>query len=501
MKVKEYYKKLIGKAKELRFLDTISMLVGWDYEVNLPPKSVEQRSEQMSYISELSHRELTDSDNGQLIKQIMEHPDYETLTEREQRNVYIFKREYDRAIKLPVEFVKERAAARVKSIEIWKKAKKTDDFKLFLPALKKMFEFAKKHAEYLDPDAPVYDTLLDLYEPGMTVAQYNSIFSPLKEATVEILDKIVHAEKQPDTSILSRTVPKDIQEKLAHDVMPVIGYDLQRGRLDTAVHPFTTGFYDDVRITTRYMEDFWPGCFFAVLHEAGHAIYEQNQNPKWKYEPVGGYCSMGIHESQSRFHENTLGRSKEFWKFYYDKFKELTDEIFDDVAFDDFILAINKVEPSLIRVEADEVTYNLHIILRFELERDLFEGKIKIEDLADTWKDKMHDLLGIEVPNDTLGVLQDTHWAGGMFGYFPTYALGNVYAAQLMHKMAEDIPKWREELSTGNLDGIAKWLQKHVHETGDLYDAPVLIKKITGKEPSHIYLVEYFKEKYYPLYC
>ena len=500
MQMKEKYGQLLAIYKEIQVVEQISMLLGWDQEVLMPKKGLIQRSEQQGYLAGLNHKVSTDPKIGELLKVIKEHEDYDKLSEIEKRNIYLIQREYNKAIKLPEDFVVEYTKTTVIAVEAWKEARAENDFSKFQPSLEKVFEMAKRYANYINPDIPPYEVLLDEFEPGMSSEKYTEIFTPLKEATVDLIRKCKEAPTQPDTSLIYRKVPLDIQDKLSKDLVSLINFSMEKGRIDVSTHPFTTGAYDDVRITTRYQEDDFTSSFFSVMHEGGHGCYEQNQAEEWKNQPVGKYCSLGLHESQSRFYENTLGRSKSFWFYYLDRFKKLTGDIFSDVQYAGFIRAINAVEPSMIRVEADEVTYNLHIILRFEIERDLFAGKIEIKDLPRIWKDRMKDMLGIEVKKDSDGVLQDIHWSGGTFGYFPTYSLGNVYAAQFFNKLTKDIPEWNVKLESGDVSSILDWMKTNIQEKGNLYDAPELIKIVTGEHPSPQYLIDFLKEKYAVLY-
>lgn len=498
--MKEKYETLLNKIKEIRVIGQISQILGWDQEVVMPKGSVIQRSEQQAYVAQLSHMKQTDPAIGKLLKEIKEDPDYETLGYQGKRNIYLMQRDYDRATKIPPEFVIEYTKASVIATEKWKEAKAKEDFTIFKPHLEKQFGLAQQYANYLNPDLPAYEVLLDLYEPGMTIEQYNVIFTPLREATVELLSKIQQSEKKPNISLIRREVPIELQEKLSLELMKLLNFDMTRGRVDQSAHPFTGGEYDDIRITTRYTLDEFTSSLFAVMHETGHACYEQNLPEDTKYQPISNYCSMGVHESQSRFYENIIGRSKSFWWFYFEKFKQQMKGIFDDVTYDDFILAVNAVQPSFIRVEADEVTYNLHIILRFEIERDLFEGKIKVDELPEVWNKKMKEMLGVEVDKISNGVLQDIHWSGGSFGYFPTYTLGNVYGAQFFVQMVKEIPDWNEKLEKGDIASLTDWLVKNVHQKGNLYDPPELVKEVTGELPNPNYLIKHLNDKYSYLY-
>ena len=498
--MKEKYEVLLEKAKEIQIIGQISQLLGWDTETKMPKGGVIQRSEQQAFIARLEHIKQTSPEIGQLLKEVKKHPDYEKLSDIEKRNIYLIQREYDRAVKIPTDFVAEFTRAAVISTEKWKEARTNNDFGIFKPHLQTMFEMSQQFAKYLNPDLPPYEVLLDLYEPGMNIDSYNKIFNPLKEATVKLIQKCQASEIKPDYSLLTKEVPKEIQMKLSESVMKLLNYNLERGRLDEAAHPFTTGEYDDVRITTRYNLNDFTSSLFAVMHEGGHGCYDQNMAQELRYQPVGNYCSMGVHESQSRFYENIIGRSKSFWWFYLDKFKEITGDSFANIDYDDFVRAINKVEPTLIRVEADEVTYNLHIILRFELERDLFEGRITVDELPEIWVKKMKEMLGIDVPNDADGVLQDIHWSGGSFGYFPTYTLGNVYGAQFFTKLTQEIPDWNTRLEKGEVSVLTDWVTENVQKRGNLYDPPELVKVVTGEYPSPKYLIKFLQEKYSDLY-
>jgi carboxypeptidase Taq len=319
-----------------------------------------------------------------------------------------------------------------------------------------------------------------------------------------LLEKIRNSQNQPDTSILRISIPAEKQRKITQALTQVLGYDTTSttagGRIDETEHPFTTGYYDDVRITTHYYPDNYASSIFSVLHETGHAIYEQNLNPNWKYQPAGSPCSFGIHESQSRLYENIIGRSKEFWTHMLPKLKQITAPALTDVSLSQFVHAINKVIPSKIRIEADEVTYNLHVIVRFQIEKDIFADKISINELPETWNQKYAEQLGIKVENDSEGVMQDTHWASGFYGYFPTYTLGNIYSGQMLAVLTRDIPDWRRQLAQGNLEDISVWLTKNVHSYGDLYDPADLMLRITGKKLDAEPYLKYLRGKYSELY-
>jgi len=501
------YKKLMEKAKNLFILQSAAAIVHWDMETKMPPKAIKLRSLQLAMLSRIGHKMSTDPEIGGLLEDIMKHPEYERLNAVQKRNMYLIKKHYDEQTKLPEELVVEIARQEAIAVDAWKKAKAAKNFSMFKPELEKIVELKKKAAEILmevKETATPYDALIDIFEPKMTAETISKVFDELKEDLVSLLRKCETAPKQPNISILKRKVPVDIQRKISKALAEFVGYDIESkeagGRIDETEHPFTTGYYDDVRITTHYYEDTFASSLFSVLHEGGHAIYEQNLNPEWIFQPVGTGCSSGFHESQSRFVENIIGRSREFWIYFLPKLKKLTGNILSDVDLDTFVHAINQVKPSKIRVEADEVTYCLHIIIRFNLERDIFADKITVAELPEIWNQSYKDYLGIEIENDSEGVMQDTHWASGLYGYFPSYALGNIYSGQILAKMEKDLPDWRNQIAKGNFQNIKQWLVKNVHSYGDLYDPADLIKKITGEELSVKPYLNYLNEKYSKLY-
>jgi carboxypeptidase Taq len=450
---------------------------------------------------------MTDPEIGRLVEKIMGHPSYESLKELQKRNVYLVKKAYDEQTKLPEELVVETERQRTITDNVWKKAKAAKNFPIFKPELEKLFELRKKAAEILmevKGTATPYDALIDIFEPKMASEIITKIFDELKGGLISILKKCESAHIKPEKSLLKRKVPIEVQRRISKELARFIGYDVESreagGRIDETEHPFTTGYYYDVRITTHYYEDNWASSVFSVLHEGGHALYEQNLRPEWIYQPIGTACSAGFHESQSRFVENIVGRSREFWTYFLPKMNELTENTFADVDLDTFVRGINEVKPSKIRVEADEVTYCLHIIIRFEIERDLFAGKISVAELPQVWNQKYEEYLGLVIEHDSEGVMQDTHWALGLFGYFPSYALGNIYSGQILASMEEDISDWRTQIAEGNFNNVKHWLIKNVYYYGNLYDPADLIKKITGEEINVRHFLNYLYEKYSELY-
>jgi carboxypeptidase Taq len=500
------YNELLSKTKDVVVLGTAEGIIHWDMETMMPPGAVEQRSEQLALLSLIQHKLATDPEKGRLLNTIQTSPKYETLDQAEKRNLYLIRKSYLEQTSLPEKLVADIAKQEALTVNIWKKAKAQKNFNLFKTDLQKLLDLSKQAAKILmkikETKTP-YEAMIDNFEPKMTAVQITATFNELQKGLRKLISRIqVNADK-PDMTMLNLPVPIESQRQIAQLLTQRLGYDTSsseaRGRIDETEHPFTTGYYDDVRITTHYHLNNFASSIFSVLHETGHAIYEQNLNPKWKYQPVGSTCSYGIHESQSRLYENVIGRSQEFWTYFMPKLKKVAPNL-AHIELSKFIKAINKVEQSKIRIEADEVTYNLHIIIRFEIERDLFADKITINELPQIWNEKYEEYLGVKVENDSEGVMQDTHWASGLYGYFPSYALGNIYSGQIAAAITKDLPDWRKQLSEGKINHVNDWLKRNIHNQGDLYDPEELIKKATGKNVDIQFYLQYLNEKYGNLY-
>ncbi len=501
----EAYNRLVEKTKDIILLQTATQLVGWDLETNMPPRGLMLRSEQLGVMRRLAHRLATDKEMGKQIE--VAEKNSESLDEVQIRNLYLMKRDYDALTKVPEDLVGQLAKQRAISVETWKKAKSANDWKMFEPELEKMIELSRQYSTILADVRGIpnlYDAMLDQFERGMRAVQVSKIFGELRKKLVPLTQKCAEVSEKIDTSFLNKTVSTDVQRKIATDLSTIVGYDTVTdkagGRIDEVEHPFTSGYYDDVRITVKYHEDNISSMIYAILHEAGHALYEQNLNQEWKYTELGQAASFGIHESQSRFIENNLGRSHEFINFYLPRLNDFTGGIYSGITPEDFAKAMNIVKPSLIRIEADEVTYSLHIIIRFEIERDLFAEKISISELPQVWNERYEEYLGIKVPNDTEGVLQDTHWASGYYGYFPSYAMGNVYDGMWIERLVRDVPNWLEEVGKGNTAPAIDWMKKNVHYYSSLYDPAELVKKVTGKETTAAPYIKYLENKYSNLF-
>ncbi len=501
------YKKLLEKVKSIVTLNSAAAILHWDMETKMPPKGIKMRSLQLAMLSRISHKMSTDPEIGRLLEETKKHPEYSRQDPVQKRNLYLITKHYNEQTKLPEELVAETSKQQAVTIDTWKKAKAAKNFIQFKPELEKLFNLERKAAEILmevKETATPYDALIDIFEPKMTSETISKVFQELKQGLVSVLRKCEASRKQPDASILKRRVPIETQQKIAKVIADFIGYDTETeksgGRIDETEHPFTTGYYDDVRITTHYYPNKFASAIFSILHEGGHALYEQNLKPEWIFQPVGDACSMGFHESQSRFVENIIGKSREFWTYFLPKLKKLVGKTLSDVNLEDFVHAVNQVVPSKIRVEADEVTYGLHVIIRFNIERDLFAGKITADELPQVWNESYREYLGVKIEDDSEGVMQDTHWASGLYGYFPSYALGNIYSGQILATMEKDLQGWRYHISKGDFRNVKEWLVKNVHSYGNLYDPPDLIKTITGKELSVDPYLDYLHKKYSELY-
>ena len=501
------YGTLMEKVKAITILQSTVSIMDWDMETKMPPKGVTLRGEQLALLSRLEHSMVVDRNIGRLVKKIESHPDYSNLETARRRNVYLIKKVHDEQTKLPEKLVTETTRQRIITIDTWKKAKATENFALFKPELEKLVNLKKRAAEILmevKKTPTPYDALIDIYEPKLTSERIAEIFDRLREGLMAIIAKCQQAVKQPDTTVLQCRVPITTQRTIANRLARFLEYDTEsdraNGRIDETEHPFTTGYYDDVRITTHYYEDNFPSSVFSVLHEGGHAIYEQNLNPVWMYQPIGAACSFGFHESQSRFVENIVGKSHEFWTYFLPKFKGLTGTIFSDMDLDAFVFAINQVRPSKIRILSDEVTYCLHIIIRFEIERDLMGGKITVAELPEVWNQKYKQYLNVDIENDSEGVMQDTHWASGYQGYFPCYALGNIYSGQILTRLRKDLPDWKHQIALGCFNNVKRWLINNIYCYGNLFDLEELLKKVTGEGINVEHYLRYLDTKYAQLY-
>lgn len=484
-------------------LNQVRGLLEWDQQTYMPLGAAAARGQQSATLSALAHEHLTHERVGELLAALddAEADSAAGLDPVEQALVRVARRHHDQAVKLPESFVREWATVTAEAQQVWVQAREDDDFASFQPKLEKIVSLARQQADYLGHSGHPYDALLDLYEPGTTTAEIRELFGPLRDETVALVDRIAAKQDKLSDEVVRRDYPELLQEQFGREVASQFGFDFQRGRLDQAVHPFAISLdTSDVRITTRYQRNHLNAAVFGIFHEAGHGMYEQGIDPQLDRTPLSGGVSLGVHESQSRLWENLVGRSRPFWQGAYPRLVELFSEPLAGVTLDRFYEAINTVEPSLIRVEADEVTYNLHIMIRFELELALIDGSLAVADLPAAWNEKYRDYLGITPPNDTLGCLQDVHWSAGLIGYFPTYALGNLISVQLFEAARAAHPQLEDQIRTGDFTDLLGWLRSNVHRHGSVHEPNDLLQLATGSKLDARPYIDYLTSKFSALY-
>ncbi len=492
---------LRAHLEELAHLKSTLALLQWDQEVNMPAKGAKQRGTTIAYLAGLLHDKFLASNATGLLTELKAALDKGSLDDKDSVIVREVWREYEREQKLPSQFVQKLAQQESVATHIWAQARQDNRFDLFLPELETLVALKQEEARLVGYEDTPYDALLDTFEPGATTRELKQIFLELKDFLVPLLQKIQSSKIKPNPSLLAGRFPQPKQERLNRELAQALGFDFGAGRIDASNHPFATGLHpEDVRITSRYKPDNLFYSLLATLHEVGHALYEQGIAAENFGTPLGESISLAIHESQSRLWENQVGRSREFWQFFFPRLQKIFPRPFQDIKFDDFYLALNHVAPTLIRTEADEVTYNLHIIIRFEIELALIEDTLQPKDLPTVWNQKVQDYLGISVPDDTQGVLQDIHWSSGLFGYFPTYTLGNLYAAQFFATAKATLPDLETSLTKGDFQPLGEWLRQMIHIHGKYYTASHLVKEVTGQPLSSSAFCDYLQTKYETLY-
>jgi carboxypeptidase Taq len=493
------YDRFIAKVKETRTLGSIGSLLGWDQETYMPPKGHEHRAEQLAILSGLVHERTVSDEMGALLDELAGPAAAGALGAERAANVREVRRSYDRAKKLPRELVEEIAKTQSLAQEAWVHARKASDFAAFAPWLEKNLALQKRVADLYGYETEPYDALLDVYEPGARARDIAPVFAALRREIVPLVQAIGASSRRPTP--LRGPFPKEKQREFGEAVARDMGFDFEAGRLDISAHPFCSGFHPrDVRLTTRYDETDFRGSLFGVMHEAGHGLYEQGLDARNTGTPMAEAASTGIHESQSRLWENLVGRSRPFWRHYYPKLAKCFPEALAGVGEDAFYAAVNEAKPSLIRVEADEVTYNLHILLRFEIEQALFSGALSVAELPGVWNKKMQEYLGLTPPDDARGVLQDVHWSCGLFGYFPTYTLGNLYAAQFFATAKKEVADLEAKVARGELLPLREWLRERIHRHGMLYAPGELCEKVTGAPLDARHFNAYLKGKFGEIY-
>ena len=481
---------------EISDLGYASAVLGWDQHTFMPPAGAEARGNQLALLGRLAHERATSPELGKLLEDLRTETKELDPDSDEVRLVKVSLKDYERATRVPADFVVEQAQVVALAQQAWFEGRQKSDFAIFQPHLEKVVELNKRFVSFFPPADHPYDTLLDVFEPGMKTADVKAIFDGLRPKQVELI-KAISQKPQVDDSFLHQSFDEKKQWDFGVEVITKFGFDWNRGRQDKSPHPFTTGFsINDVRITTRVAPDFFNTMLFGTMHECGHALYGLGAAPELDRTGLEGGASLGVHESQSRMWENLVGRSLPFWQHFYPRLQEIFPQELGNVTLEQFYKGINKVQPSLIRVEADEATYNLHIMLRLEIEIALIEGKLAVKDLPEFWNTKMEEYLGITPPDDAKGVLQDVHWSMGMLGYFSTYSLGNLISAQLWEKINQDIPDLHEQIRLGKFDILLGWLQEKIHRHGRKFEPQELVQRVTGSKIDPEPYLRYLREKY-----
>ena len=495
------WQELCTYVRETALLQSTKEVLEWDERTMMPQRAGEYRAEQITFLSGMIHRRRTCSQLGDWLGELAETPLVRDPHSDAGATVRQLRRDFERLSKIPTTLVEELARATVLGQQAWVQARERREFGLLQPSLQHIVQLKQQEAESLGYRSTPYDALLDQFEPHTKTRDISQVLAELAEALVPLIQTVGETEKKVPAELLRRRYPESQQRLFGAQAAAMIGFDFSRGRLDVTHHPFCVGMGpNDCRITTRYDETFFPSAFFGILHEAGHGIYEQGLRTEQYGLPPGTYASLGIHESQSRLWENFVGRSRAFWKYCFPLAQQAFPEALSGVLAEDFLLAINEVRPSLIRVEADEATYNLHIVIRFEIEQALIAGDLRVADLPHVWNEMYRQYLDVEPPDDSQGVLQDIHWSAGLFGYFPTYSLGNLYAAQFFDQAKAELGDLHEQLARGEFGPLCEWLRERIHKRGQCYTAAELVEKVTGRPLSHEPLIDHLYRKLGPLY-
>lgn len=494
------YDLLVEHARSVYVLSSASAILAWDQETGMPRGGGDLRSRQLEELATLAHARHVDRRVGEWLQAcegdaaLMADPDRSA-------NVRGFRRDYDRATKLPAALVAELARHESQAQQVWADARRASDFAAFRPALQRMVELQRQKADCLRGSRSRWDALADLCEPGMNAKDLASLFAPLRQRLVQLRVELDARQRKPDDRFSRLPFDEMAQEATCRAALVAMGFDFGRGRLDRSAHPFCTGSFGDVRLTTRYAKDNVLDALGSTMHEGGHGLYEQGLLEQHMGTPLGEAASLGIHESQSRLWENHVGRSRAYWQWAQPMLRQKLGVEVDGWSADDLWRTSNRVEPSLIRVEADELTYDLHVMVRFELEQQLLEGKLAVEDLPAAWNHQYEQLLGVVVPDDRRGCLQDVHWSCGLFGYFPTYTLGNLYAAQLAAAASRAIPDLEERHARGDFAPLLAWLRENVHRHGRRHDPRELCRIATGAELSADPFLGYLESKLRAVYA
>ncbi len=482
-------------------LEATAALLEWDDHTYMPSKGGRYRADQVTLLSGIIHRRLTDPRLGEMLEQLttsdlMSEPHSPTVA-----SIRVLLKDFKRNSRLPVELVEATTKATVLGQQAWEAARTANSWKAFEPHMETIFSLKRQEAELLHDEGSLYDALLDQYEEGARSESLTQVFAGLRDSLVELVKRLSGSTHKPSGQAWNRSVPIELQRKTSRWVAQRIGYEFERGRLDETGHPFcTTLGPDDCRILTRYQTAYFPSGFYGTLHEAGHGMYEQGLPTDWYGLPAGTAASLGVHESQSRMWENFIGRSREFWQWCLPELQSQVGGAWDDLTAEQLFRDANRVQPSLIRVEADEVTYNLHILIRFEIEQELISGDLKVADAPQAWNERYDQYLGIRPPADADGVLQDVHWSAGLIGYFPTYTLGNLYAAQLMEAARAELGELDRQVARGEFQPLLSWLRRNIHHAGQCYHPGELVQRACGRPLDPKPLVNYLCQKLEPVY-
>lgn len=499
--IKQIEKDFLNYTKKMASYNEALSLIYWDLRTGAPKKGTDQRSEVIGVLSSDLFQMSVSNEMAKFIEKLTDENVQAELSEITKKSIAECQEEYERNKKIPADEYKEYVILQSKAENVWEEARAKSDFELFQPYLEKLVATNKRFIEYWGYEGNKYNTLLNLYEPGVTVEVLDNVFGELRDKIVPLVKRISESLDKPKTAFLFEPFYKEKQLQFSLDILNQMGYDFEAGRLDETVHPFEIAINPgDVRVTTKYDESDFRTAVFGTIHEGGHALYEQNISPDLIGTPLCAGTSMGIHESQSLFYENFVGRDLSFWKHNYELLKSYTNGQFDQVTLEDFYRAINESKPSLIRIEADELTYPLHVMIRYEIEKGLFNDEIEVKDLPKIWNEKYEQYLGIRPETDAKGVLQDVHWAGGSFGYFPSYALGYMYAAQFKHTLLKDIPQYDQLLEDGNLLPIKEWFNEKIHQYGKMKKPLEILHDVTGEGLNAQYLIDYLYNKYEQVY-
>ncbi len=495
------FNELCSLTREVALVESVEAALGWDERTYMPAAAGEYRAEQMTFLTGLAHKQRTSQRLGDLLGVLSTSDLTKDVHSDAAATIREMKRQYDKRVKLPQALVEELTRASVLGQQAWVNARRDNDFAAFAPHVEKLFHLKRQQAECLGYEDNAYDALLDDFEPDAKTADVAKVLSDLRSELVPLVHAIMDSSRKAPVEIVAREYPAASQEAFGKAAAAAIGFDFTRGRLDVTHHPFCSGMGPhDCRITTRYDERFFNSAFFGILHESGHGIYDQGLRPEQFGLPPGNYVSLGIHESQSRMWENLVGRSRAFWQHFFPLLQGAFPGSVGNVRLDEFYFAINHVAPSLIRVEADEATYNLHIIIRFELEQALLGQDLAIGDLPAAWREKYLQYLGVEPPTDADGCLQDIHWSAALIGYFPTYSLGNLYASQFFEQADRDLGGLSAMFARGEFAPLKTWLNEKIHHRGQCYSATELVQLITGQPLSHAPLIRHLRGKLGPLY-